>query len=172
MNGYVRVCKALGLLAAFAAAFAIQNGWAAEKSRLNGTGIYVSTAGKQVGYEADNPKREMSQFTNIWTFTSSNPDFDGLVETAPTQIVCTPSGCRHQGQLVFRLKNGDQVWGHFYGTHSIAAGTDGKWTLSSDGIKVLEGGTGKYANIKGTLKYGVKNEPYGATFQYTGEIEY
>jgi len=108
-------------------------GWAGEKKKLSGTGIYVSTAGKQVAYEADNPKREMSQFANIWTFTSSDPDFDGVIETAPTQITCNPSGCRHQGQLVFRHRNGDEIWGYFYGTHAITPKGDGTWVLSSDG---------------------------------------
>lgn len=146
--------------------------WAGEKKKLSGTGIYISTAGKQVAYEADNPKREMSQFINIWTFTSNDPDFDGIIETAPTQIICNPAGCRHQGQLVFRHKNGDEIWGYFYGTHTIAPKGDGTWAMSSDGVKVMMGGTGKYANAKGTLKYSSTDVPYGATFHWTGEVEY
>ena len=145
---------------------------AAEKKKLHGTGIFVSMAGRQVGYEADNPKREMAQWTAIWTFTSNDPDFDGIIETAPTQVICVPSGCRHEGLLTFRHKNGDESWGYFHGTHEITPKGDGTWVLSSDGQKVLMGGTGKFANVKGLLKYSSKNVPFGATFSWTGEVEY
>ncbi|MCW5622678.1 MAG: hypothetical protein KIS79_16335 [Burkholderiales bacterium] len=144
---------------------------AAEK-KMTGTGIFISMAGRQVGYEADDPKREMVQWTAIWTFTSSDPDFDGIIETAPTQSICGPGGCRHHGHLTFRHRNGDQSWGYFYGTHEVTAKGDGTWTLSSDGVKVLLGGTGKFANIKGQLKYAAKNVPFGATFNWTGQVDY
>src|SRR5215831_9457397 len=120
MNASHGILKALWLGVLITGAVAATNQtWAGEKRKVSGTGIYISTAGKQVAYEADNPKREMSQFTNIWTFTSSDPDFDGIIETAPTQIICNPGGCRQQGQRVFRHKNGDEIWGYFYGTHTI-----------------------------------------------------
>lgn len=143
----------------------------AEK-KMNGTGIFISMAGRQVGYEADAPKREMAQWTATWTFTSSDPDFDGIIETAPTQVVCGPAGCRHQGHLTFRHRNGDQSWGYFHGTHEITANEDGTWKLSSDGVKVLVGGTGKFANIKGQLRYSARNVPFGANFSWTGQVEY
>lgn len=146
--------------------------WAAEKKTFSGTGIFINISARQVGYEADNPKRDMAQWTAIWTFTSTDPDFDGIIETAPTQSICSPSGCRHQGQLVFHHKNGDESWGYFYGTHTITSNSDGSWAFSTEGQKVLVGGTGKFAHIKGVLKYTAKDVPFGRGFNWTGEVEY
>src|SRR5690349_15454777 len=110
---------------------------AGEKKKFSGTGIFINISGRQVGYEADSPKRDMAQWTAVWTFTSTDPDFDGIIETAPTQSICSPEGCRHQGQLVFRHKNGDESWGYFYGKHSVKSNSDGSWTVSTEGQKVL-----------------------------------
>ena len=144
---------------------------AADRS-MTGTGIFVSMSGKQVGHEAAEPQEEMSQWTAIWTFTSSDPDFDGIIETAPTQIICGPAGCRHQGLLKFRHRNGDFSWGYFQGVHSVNVKSDGSFTMSTDGVKVLVGGTGRFANIKGELKYSAKDSPFGATFNWTGQVSY
>jgi len=144
---------------------------AADK-KMTGTGNFISMSGKQVGHESPNPQEEMSQWTAIWTFTSSDPDFDGIIETAPTQIICGPAGCRHQGLLKFRHRNGDSSWGYFHGAHSVNVKPDGSFTMSTDGVKVLVGGTGKFANIKGELKYSAKDSPFGATFNWTGQVSY
>ena len=44
--------------------------------------------------------------------------------------------------------------------------------MNIDGVKVIPGGTGRFANAKGTLRYSARNTPYGAQFGYSGDIEY
>ncbi|MCC7547926.1 MAG: hypothetical protein IT532_09175 [Burkholderiales bacterium] len=159
------------LIALLAGAFSASFAFAADK-KMTGTGIFIGMAGKQVGHESANPQEEMSQWTATWTFTSSDPDFDGIIETAPTQVICGPGGCRHQGLLEFRHRNGDFSWGYFQGTHSVNVNQDGSFTMSTDGVKTLVGGTGKFAAIKGELRYSAKDSPFGATFNWTGQVSY
>jgi hypothetical protein len=157
---------------ALATLAASTSAWSAEKHKVSGTATFVSMAARTSGYGADKPKRDLAQWTAIWSFASSAPDFDGMIETAPTQSIDGPGIGRHQGFFTFRHRNGDESHGYFHGTHEVVSKPDGSWDMNIDGVKVITGGTGRFANAKGTLRYSARNTPYGAQFGYSGDIEY
>lgn len=174
MNPISHARKAVRLLATSMLVSALAGGstWAGEKHKFTGTGTFVSMAGRTSGFAADKPKREMAQWTAVWSFTSTNSDFEGMIETAPTQSIDGAGAGRHQGFLTFRHRNGDETYGYFHGTHEVLPKADGTWDMNIDGVKVIVGGTGKFANARGTLRYSSKAAPFGAQFTYTGDVEY
>jgi hypothetical protein len=106
----------------------------------------------------------------LWT--SNNPDWDGIVETSPQQALTVAGDGKDLGHIVFHYKNGDESWGWYSGSYKVVDKGDGKWEIPFSGEKYFLGGTGKFANIKGTLKYKGTVTPAGVTFTWEGELDY
>jgi hypothetical protein len=144
----------------------------AEKRKVSGTAREVAQPIRNVPYARENPTREIAQRVAIFNWFSSNTDWDGIVESSPQQNMSAGGNGKDVGHIVFHHKNGDESWGYFTGTHKFIDKGNGAWELPFEGEKVLTGGTGKFANIKGTLKYKGVASPAGSTFTWEGELDY
>jgi hypothetical protein len=144
----------------------------AEKRKVSGTARLVATPSQSVPWSnANSPKREIQQRVSEFLWLSSNPDWDGIVETSPQQSLTAGDAASDVGHIVFHYKNGDESWGYFIGTSKVVTKGD-SWEVPFEGEKVFTGGTGKFANIKGKLKYKGAVTPAGGTFTWEGELDY
>lgn len=144
----------------------------AEKRKISGTARGVSTPSQSTPYAGENPKREIAQRVSVFHWISNNADWDGIVETSPQQTLTVDGVGKDVGHIVFHYKNGDESWGWFSGTSKIITKADGAWEVPFEGEKMLTGGTGKFANAKGTIKYKGKVTPTEILFTWEGEVDY
>jgi hypothetical protein len=143
----------------------------AEKRKVSGSAREVAQPSYSTPYAKDAPKREINQRVAEFLWNSSNADWEGIVETSPQQSLVVDGAGRDVGHIVFHYKNGDESWGYFVGTHKLIVKGD-SWEVPYEGEKVITGGTGKFANIKGILKYKGKATPTESTFTWEGELDY
>ena len=163
--------KASLVVAAIVAAsfsFSVQ----AEKHKLSGTAGEVAAPVQSTPYKGENPTRDIVQRVAVFLWMSDSPDWDGIVETSPQQNMTVGGMGYDVGHIVFHHRNGDEAYGYFLGTYKVVTKADGSWEVPFEGQKIIVGGTGRLANIKGTLNYKGKATPAGATFRWEGEVDY
>ncbi len=56
------------------------------------------------------------------------------------------------GYIVWRLENGDRIFGRYSGTVHSVAGADGTREYQYQGLTVITGCTGEFRNIRGTIR--------------------
>ena len=145
----------------------------AEKRKVSGTAREVAEPTKSTPYARENPKRDIVQRVAVFLWNSGNPDWDGIVETSPQQALTVVNDAKDVGHIVFHFKNGDECWGWYSGSYKVITKSDGSWEVPFAGEKYFTGGTGKFANIKGTLRYkGTVTPTGGAVFTWEGELDY
>ena len=144
----------------------------AEKRKISGNAREVATPMQSTPYTRENPKRDIVQRIGVFLWTSGNADWDGIVETSPQQNLTVNGNGVDLGHIVFHYKNGDESYGWFNGTYKVVTKADGAWEIPFEGEKVFMGGTGKFANIKGSFKYKGKVTPTETIFAWEGEVDY
>jgi hypothetical protein len=144
----------------------------AEKRKVSGSAREVAEPTRTTPWARENPKRDIAQRVAVFLWTSSNADWDGIVETSPQQALTVAGDGKDLGHIVFHYKNGDESWGWYSGSYKFVTKSDGSWEIPFPGEKYFLGGTGKFANIKGTLKYKGTVTPAGGTFTWEGELDY
>ena len=78
----------------------------------------------------------------------------------------------HRGYSIDELKSGDQIFQRYEGTHKLVVKDGGAWEVTYQGKAEIIGGTGKYKNARGQLKYKGRITADGTTEDDTGDIEY
>ena len=121
----------------------------------------------------DVPGHELIQIVRLDELQSSDPNLDGGVATVHVHIDITAGNGRYYGYAVTRTPSGDLVFDNFEGRIStvIKAGVP---ETTFEGTNRLFGGTGQFANLKGTGKYQGKIGPDGKPlpYQHHWTIEY
>jgi hypothetical protein len=119
------------------------------------------------------PERELVQGVYIDSCKSPDPDFEGMKEHVYNQDENGAGGSgMHRGYSIDELKSGDQVFQRYEGTHKLVVKDGGAWEVNYQGKAEIIGGTGKYKNARGQLKYKGRITADGITEEDTGEIEY
>ena len=78
----------------------------------------------------------------------------------------------HSGTAVNVLKNGDEVYQIFSGSHKTTTKPDGAWEVNYQGVSTIIGGTGQYKNAKGKLNYKGRVTETSFREENEGEISY
>ena len=119
------------------------------------------------------PERELVQGVYIDSCKSSDPEFDGMKEYIFNQDENGVGGIgMHRGYTIDELKNGDKIFQRYEGTHKLVVKDGGAWEVTWQGKAEIIGGTGKYKNARGQLKYKGGMTADGVTEEDIGEFEY
>lgn len=59
----------------------------------------------------------------------------------------------HSGVALDVLRNGDEIYQTFSGSHKTTTKADGSWEVTYQGVSIISSGTGPYKNAKGKLNY-------------------
>ncbi len=78
----------------------------------------------------------------------------------------------HSGVALDVLRNGDEIYQTFSGTHKMTTKADGSWELNYQGVSTIGGGTGPYKNAKGKLNYKGRVTQDSFFEENVGEISY
>jgi hypothetical protein len=78
----------------------------------------------------------------------------------------------HTGPAVAVMKNGDEIYQNFSGSHKTTTKPDGAWEVNYQGVSTIVGGTGKYKNAKGKLNYTGRITETSLHEENVGEINY
>lgn len=78
----------------------------------------------------------------------------------------------HSGIALDTLKTGDEIYQTFSGTHKTTTKADGSWETNYQGVSIIDGGTGRYKNAKGTLNYKGRITQDSFYEEDEGEISY
>ena len=79
---------------------------------------------------------------------------------------------KHSGVASDVLKNGDQIYQIYAGTHKTTTKEGGAWEVNYQGVSTIIGGTGKYKSARGKLQYKGRVTPDSLSEEDDGEIEY
>ena len=119
------------------------------------------------------PERELVQGIYIDSCQSPDRDFEGMKERVYNQDENGAGGNgMHRGYSIDELKSGDQIFQRYEGTHKLVVKDGGAWEVNYQGKAEIIGGTGKYKNARGQLKYKGRFTADGMTEENTGDIEY
>lgn len=119
------------------------------------------------------PERELVQGIYIDSCQSSDREFDGMKERVYNQDENGAGGDgKHRGYSIDELKSGDQIFQRYEGTHKLVVKDGGAWEVNYLGKAEIIGGTGKYKNARGQIKYKGRFTADGMTEEDIGEIEY
>lgn len=121
----------------------------------------------------DVPGHELIQIVRLDELQSSDPNLDGGVATVNVHMDITAGNGRYYGYAVTRTPSGDLVFDNFEGRITTVMNA-GVAETTFEGTNRLFGGTGKFANLKGTGKYQGKLGPDGKPlpYQHHWTIEY
>lgn len=144
----------------------------AEKKKLSGTAREVMAPVQSTPYKGENPKRDILQRVAVFLWMSDSPDWDGIVETSPQQGLTVGEKGYDLGHIIFHHRNGDEAYGYYIGTYKMITKPDGSWESPFEGQKIIVGGTGKFANIRGKFNYKGKATPAESVLTWEGEVEY
>ena len=119
------------------------------------------------------PERELVQGIYIDSCQSSDRELDGMKERTYNQDENGAGGNgMHRGYSIDELKSGDQIFQRYEGTHKLVVKDGGAWEVNYLGKAEIIGGTGKYKNARGQIKYKGRITADGLTEEDIGEIEY
>lgn len=166
------VTKLYSILAIITLCCTLQTAFAGEKKTVTLTYPTGKVTQRLALPVADQPGHEIYVQTREDPPASSNdPDFEGstLVSTAQGDLV-KGSGTV-SGYAVRTLKSGDKVFVKYQGTVK-RSGEGDNWKSSSHVPFDVTGGTGKFANAKGSGTATSEIGPSGGTVNATFTIEY
>ena len=166
----------VGVIAAFVVVSLSFSAQAAEKKKVMGTdkqGPVISRTVVPPG-PGDDPKHEVVALQiRRDTTTSPDPDINGTEVIAYDQSNSVAGTGTHRGYFVRHYKNGDIDYGTYEGTHKTTFKEDGSFLEATwEGTWKVNGGTGKFKNIKGSGTARGKATAQEAFTEFGGEVEY
>ncbi len=157
-------------LAAFLAFSVTQSLYAAEKKTVilnNKFGPILQRLALPV---ADRAGHEVGTQTRQGSSTSSDPDWDGSTVTGIGQFDMVNGSGQVWGYNVRTFKSGDKVFTKF--KFSLKKNSEGDQSQGmAEGAAEILGGTGKFADIKGSVIFSGQLGPTGGSFTETLHIE-
>ena len=165
-----------GVIAAFVVVSLSFSAQAGEKKKVMGTnkhGPWISRAFVPPG-PGDDPKHELVALQiRRDTTTSPDPEWNETEQTIYEQSDSVAGTGTHRGYYVRRHKNGDIDYGPFEGTHKSTFKEDGSFLEATwEGTWKVNGGTGKFKNIKGSGTYRGKATAQESINEWEAEAEY
>lgn len=144
---------------------------AAEKKKVTWTSKYgpvqqriAAPVGGQAGHDlVQQVRQDMT--------ASSDADFDGTTVVVTGQSDLVKGSGPIRGYATRTHKNGDQSFMKYEGTVK-RSGDAINWQTLADGTVEFIGGTGKFANIKGSGTFTSKAGPDGGGATVTVDVEY
>lgn len=100
----------------------------------------------------DAPSRELARYFYVDQIKSSKGLAFVLERGANTDDQIDGTGS-HTGVSALITASGDEVYQSFAGTHKTTTKADGTWEATYQGLSTVRGGTGKYKNAQGVLRY-------------------
>lgn len=141
---------------------------AAEKQKISWTAQTIRTVSRTIANPLDLPEYQLAQTQRVQAYTSPEEDWNNSEALVYDQSDTVAGNGRHRGYVVMTHSNGDKTYHKFEGTHK-QNGTQGS---ISEGTGQFIGGTGKFKNITGTIKYQSKFTPEGGVTNTDAEVEY
>jgi hypothetical protein len=160
-------------LVAFAAVVCSFTVFAGEKREVTNSPRAKALISESKVIPGDVPGHELIQVVRLDELQSSDPNIDGGLATVHVHIDITAGNGRYYGYAVTRTPSGDLVFDNFEG-RIMTVTKAGVAETTFEGTNRLFGGTGKFANLKGTGKYQGKIGPDGKAlpYQHHWTIEY
>ena len=164
----VRAVAALAVLAA-SATFAQQKqklSYKVQSSMSSYTQQHVIDVG-------DVPGHQIRVYEVRYSFAADGPAFDGVKVTdawsRATSDYVDGTG-NSSGYTVYNLQNGEKVFGHYALVTQTSVGADGAKKATFSTVTTLNGGTGRFRGIRGTLRTnGATDFKAGPSSQTDGE---
>jgi hypothetical protein len=78
----------------------------------------------------------------------------------------------HSGVAADILQSGEELYQKFSGTHKTTTKADGSWEANYEGESIIQGGTGKYKNARGKIRYKGRITSNSFFEEDVGEVEY
>ena len=164
--------KLYSILAIIALCGSLQNAFAGEKKTVTTTYATGKVTQRLALPVADQPGHEIYVMTREDLPASSNdPDWEGTTIVSSAQGDLVKGSGPVSGYSVRTLKSGDKIFSKFQGTVK-RSGEGDNWKSSGQFSSEITGGTGKYANAKGSGTATSEIGPSGGTVNATFTIEY
>ena len=167
------VTKLYSILAIIAFCGSLQNAFAGEKKTITLTFPTGKVTQRLALPVADQPGHEIFVATreDLAGATSSDPEWEGATGVTNTQGDLIKGSGPISGYVIRTLKSGDKIYVKYQGTVK-RSGEDDNWKSSAQVSTEITGGTGKYANAKGSGTATSEIGPSGGTVNATFTIEY
>jgi hypothetical protein len=157
----------LGLVTALSGALLSVSPYAAERKDMTISGKSKRMISETKAAPGDTPNHEFAQNVRVDTWTSSNPDFNNVDMVLYEHDDCVAGSCTHRGYAVSVPKDGDQFYTRYEGTHRVITKEGGAWEVPFEGRIQFTGGTGRYKNLKGDMRYrGMATPEQGVQYEY------
>jgi hypothetical protein len=166
------VTKFYSILAVIALCCTLQNAFAGEKKTISYTFATGKVTQRLALPFADRPGHELAVYTREdLPATSSDPEWDGSTSVVTAQTDLVKGSGSVWNYAIRTLKSGDKIYLKADGT--IKRTSDGdNWKSTGQFTLEIYGGTGKYANAKGSGVATSESGPSGGTVNATLTIEY
>ena len=161
------------LLIVFAAALASST-FSAHAEKLQMTGKNTATAlVSTTTFPGNTPKGKIELTVRKGQTSSDNPDWDGTEYTQYHLIIRDGKVNRQVGHIVNIHKNGDASFASYDGSATLVIKKDKSWETTWEGTWHSSGGTGKFANLKGSGAYnGMATPKKDMGTSWEGTVEY
>ena len=123
-----------------------------EEVQMTGKNTPEATIAKTT-YPGPNRESKIEVTVNRYSTTSDHPDWDETHTTNHAVTIKSGGLTRHSGFGIRTHSNGDVSFYSFEGAVDTRVNEDKSWESSWNGTWTSLGGTGKYANVKGSGTY-------------------
>jgi hypothetical protein len=168
MNSRSQVATSLAALLIFGV---MQSAYAAEKKSVTFVNKFGTVLQRNLLPVPDRDGHEIGAQMRVDTSSSADADWDGATNTVIGQFDFVKGSGDVWGYSVRTFKNGDKVF-FKYKANLKRSGEGNQWQTLGEGTEEIYGGTGKFANIKGTGTFAVQINPIGGIATNIVEVEY
>ncbi len=137
---------------------------ALEQKKISWTAQTVRTISRTVAVHQDLPDHQLAQTQRVQAYVSQDEDWNHAEALVYDQSETIAGNGTHRGYVVMTHSNGDKTYHSFRGAHNQSG--------ISEGSGEFIGGTGKFKNIKGTIKYQSKFTSEGGVSNTEAEFTY
>ncbi len=168
MRTHARFATSLAALLIFCLA---QSAYAAEKKTVTFVNKFGTVLQRNLLSVPDREGHEIGAQMRVDTSSSADAEWDGATNTVIGQFDFVKGCGGVWGYSVRTFKNGDKVFIKYKGNLK-RSGEGDQWQTVGEGTEEIYGGTGKFANIKGTGTFTIQINPAGGVATNTVEVEY
>jgi hypothetical protein len=167
------ITKLNSILTVIALCCTLQNAFAGEKKTVTLTYPTGKVTQRLALPVSDQPGHEIYvQTREDLAATSNDPDFEGSTVVTTSHADVVKGSGTVSGYTVRTLKSGDKIYVKYQGATIKRSGEGDNWKVTAQVPFEVTGGTGKYANAKGTGTGVSEVGPSGGTVNTTFTIEY